>query len=110
MKKNQKYTKEEMYLAIELWQESKKTKAEYCRQNKISGDTFKYWYNKYRKEKAIQEPVKTHSFIPVDITKPENTPESANNITCITITYPTGVQVTCPTGIGVQQLKALINL
>jgi hypothetical protein len=74
MKKNQKYTKVEMYLAIELWKESKKTKAEYCRQNKISGDTFKYWYNKYRKEKAIQEPVKTPSFIPVDITKPENTP------------------------------------
>jgi hypothetical protein len=116
MKKNQKYTQEDMYLAIELWKESGQSQQEFCRQNKLAKGTFIYWLKKYRKEKSGKPDLKNHKitkaespFIPLDIISSTRIDHIPDNSMLITITYPTGVQVTCPTGIGVQQLKALIN-
>jgi transposase-like protein len=50
MRKNQKYSKEEMYLAIELWEESGLTQVNFCSREKLSVKTFSYWYRKYKKE------------------------------------------------------------
>jgi transposase-like protein len=53
MRKNQKYSKEEMYLAIELWQESGLSQAKFCSRENLLVKTFSYWYRKYKKEKGL---------------------------------------------------------
>jgi hypothetical protein len=53
MRKNQKYSKEEMYLAKELWQESGLSQFKFCSRENLSVKTFSYWYRKYKKEKGL---------------------------------------------------------
>jgi hypothetical protein len=53
MRKNQKYSKEEMYLAMELWQESGLSQGKFCSRENLSVKTFSYWYKKYKKEKGF---------------------------------------------------------
>jgi hypothetical protein len=117
MKSNQKYTQEEMYLAIGLWEESGQSQTSWCKENNMCRGTLKYWLKKYRQESACRANQKrVHKvgpedpFIPIDIATFENLSLSPDNKTAITITYPSGVQVSCPVGIGIKQLKALINL
>ena len=70
MRKNQKYSKEEMYLAIELWQESGLSQVKFCSREKLSVKTFSYWYRKYKNEKglSVKENKETpDTFIPVKV-------------------------------------------
>ncbi len=71
MRKNQKYSKEEMYLAIELWQESGLSQGKFCSRENLSVKTFSYWYKKYKKEKGISVKANEETpdiFIPVEVT------------------------------------------
>jgi transposase-like protein len=109
MRKNQKYTQEEMYLAIELWEESGLSQKKYCRQNQLSFSTFKYWLRKYSKEKAGQES-KSISFIQVHIPKVEDAILPVTDQDGITIIYPSGTQVSCPVNISTEKLCILIRI
>jgi hypothetical protein len=48
MRKNQKYSKEKIYLAIELWQESGLSQGKFCFRENLSAKIFSYWYRKYK--------------------------------------------------------------
>jgi transposase-like protein len=70
MRKNQKYSKEEMYLAIELWQESGLSQGEFCSRENLSVKTFSYWYKKYKKGKGLsaeENKETSDTFIPVKV-------------------------------------------
>lgn len=110
MRKNQKYSKEEMYLAIEMWQESGLSQRKFCLNENLSVKTFAYWLRKYKQEKGF--PAKKdnnvrETFIPVEVPNAINTPvPDCGNIEVI---FPNGVHINCPAGIDIDQLKKLIN-
>jgi len=54
MRKNQKFTKEQMYAWIESWQQSGTSQNRFCKEEKISTSTFNYWLRKYKQEKIGQ--------------------------------------------------------
>ncbi|QQS49724.1 MAG: hypothetical protein IPM71_14330 [Bacteroidota bacterium] len=110
MRKNQKYTQEEMYMAIELWKESGISQKNYCNQNHLSYSTFKYWFNKYQKDRHGKKPGSTKSFIPVHIPQTITTHLPESNTGMISISYPNGVVVNCPTTTSIEQLRGLIKL
>ncbi len=108
MRKNQRYSKEEMFLAIELWQENGLSQGKFCEREKLSLPTFGYWLRKYRNEK--QEPTNPcETFIPVEL--PESRIEESSLLSSanIEISFPNGVKLNCPAGIDIGQLKTLIN-
>ena len=113
MRKNQKYSKEEMYLAIELWHESRLSQVKFCSREKLSVKTFSYWLRKYRKEKGIStghSKKTSDTFIPVEIPLSGTPSTDANtNSGRIEVSFPNGVQMSCPAGIDIAQLKTLIN-
>jgi transposase-like protein len=110
MRKNQKFTREEMYMAIELWKESDLSQKNYCNQNNLSFSTFKYWQKKYQADRQGKKPKLSKPFIPIHIPQPitTNLPEAETGI--ISINYPNGVVVNCPTGISIEQIRGLIKL
>jgi transposase-like protein len=109
MKNNQKYTQEEMYLAIELWKESGLSQQKYCRGNGIVYNTFKYWVKKYNgKKKPTKPQVKT--FLPVQVKATTEDTKLQQFDKEITITYPNGIELRCSADIGINQLKALLNI
>jgi transposase-like protein len=113
MRKNQKYSKEEMYLAIELWQESGLSQVKFCSRENLSVKTFSYWLRKYRKEKQLsagQSKKVSDTFIPVDICRDLTSANTRFNSGRIDVTFPNGVQLSCPVGIDTSQLKNLINV
>ena len=98
-----------MFLAIELWQESGLSQSKFCIQEKISLQTFGYWYRKYKREKVLLPNPRLkerETFIPVEL---PHTVYSAAATPGIKISFPNGVQINCPAGIDIQQLKTLIN-
>lgn len=110
MRKNQKYTKEEMTIAIELWQESGLSQKKFCKRENLSTSTFCYWLQKHRREtgqskpKARKQAVKT--FIPVEVSG-ETTPAGPGQIE---ITYPNGIQLSCPLDMDMQKIKTLLGI
>ena len=48
MRKNQKYSQEEMFMAVELYLESGLSQKKYAIQEGLAEGTFKYWVNKLR--------------------------------------------------------------
>ncbi|HSH18938.1 MAG TPA: hypothetical protein VLA03_00720 [Draconibacterium sp.] len=110
MRKHQKYNKEEMYLAIELWKASGLTQIKFCAHEKLSVNTFGYWLRKYKKEKshpADSVSEMPQKFIPVKVTQLNNSHIIGDGR--IEVSFPNGVQLNCPAGIDIQQLKTLIN-
>ncbi len=110
MRKNQKYSKEEMYLAIEMWQESGLSQRKFCLNEKLSVKTFAYWLRKYKQDKgfsAKKDDNVRETFIPVSV------PNAINNLVpdcgSIEVVFPNGVHINCPAGIDIDQLKTLIN-
>ena len=68
MGKNQRHSKEEMFLSIELWQDSGMSQKAFCDKEELSLPTFGYWLRKYKKEKeSATEPNKAESFIPLKV-------------------------------------------
>ncbi|QGY42532.1 hypothetical protein GM418_02335 [Maribellus comscasis] len=113
MRKNQKYSKEEMYLAIELWQESGLSQIKFCSREKLSVKTFSYWYKKYKKENRLsveQNKETPDAFIPVKVSSDRTTAAGKESYGRIELSFPNGVQLSCPAGIDIGQLKSLINL
>jgi hypothetical protein len=53
MRKNQKYSKEEMYLAIELWRENGLSQVKFCSRENLSVNTFSYLFKKYKNGKGF---------------------------------------------------------
>jgi len=99
-----------MFRAIELWNESGFTQVKFCAHEKLSVKTFGYWLRKYKKEKshpAVSCSGVHQKFIPVKVSQLNNKHISGNGR--IEISFPNGVQVNCPAGIDIQQLKTLIN-
>jgi hypothetical protein len=110
MRKNQKYSKEEMYMAIELWHESGLSQSRFCSLEKLSLKAFSYWLQKYRNEKrCLASPKKSPSetFIPIEL--PQTGNRTFLNSDRIDISFPNGVQLNCPARIDIGQLKTLIN-
>jgi len=110
MRKNQKYSKEEMYLAIELWQESGLSQVKFCSREKLSVKTFSYWLRKYRKEKGFSVECNKRNpdtFIPVKVSG--TAADADGEYGRIEVSFPNGVQLSCPVGIDTSQLKNLIN-
>jgi transposase-like protein len=110
MRKNQKYTKEEMYMGIELWKESGISQKNYCKQNSLSFNTFKYWLNKYAHENPAAKPAVTNRFLPVQVTTIKEGNHISHTPKEISIYYPGGIEVRCPSDIGVLQLKTLLSI
>jgi len=112
MQKDQKYSKEEMYLAIELWQESGLSQIKFCSHENLSVKTFNYWLRKYRKEKnlSVERSQKTfETFIPVEVSRGGISNGANPGLGRIELSFPNGVQLNCPVGIDIGQLKSLIN-
>jgi hypothetical protein len=110
MRKNQKYSKEEMYLAIEKWRTIGLSQTKFCSLEKLSVKTFAYWLRKYKQEKGF--PVKKNNggqkaFIPVKVSNAIN--NRVPDCGSIEVIFPNGVQINCPAGIDIGQLKTLIN-
>ena len=113
MRNNRKYSKEEMYLAIELWQESGLSQAKFCSCENLPVTTFSYWYRKYKKENGFlvdKNKEALNSFIPVKVSEGVTSTLCNECYARIEISFPNGVQVSCPVGIDASQLKNLINL
>ena len=112
MRKNQKYSKEEMYLAIELWQESGLSQVKFCSREKLSVKTFSYWYRKYKKGKGLsvkENKTTPDTFIPVKVSGGRTETLGNEGYGRIELSFPNGVQLSCPVGIDIGQLKNLIN-
>jgi len=111
MLKNQKYSKEEMYLAVEIWQESDLTKSKFCEREGIAIHTFKYWQKKYNKEKK-QSSAKVkqgkEKFIPIEMSP--NASSQYSEVLQLEITFPNGVKISCPANMSIQNIKSLIDI
>ncbi len=103
MRKNQKYTREQMYEAIEMCQREGISPKDYCQQHQIPYPSFQYWLRKYRNEQLNQHIKSENGFLPVHI-------EDAANFHSdrLTIRYPNGIQVCCPLNTPVHLLQSLI--
>lgn len=110
MRKNQRYSKEEMYLAIELWQESGLSQRKFCKHEKLSLPTFGYWLRKYRNERVLSTEVGApETFIPVEVPGARFDEPLLLGGSTIEVSFPNGVRLSCPAGIDITQLKPLIN-
>jgi hypothetical protein len=103
MRKNQKYSQEQMFSAIESCLRDGISPKEYCREKHIPYPSFQYWLRKYRKEQINQNQKPTEGFLPVRI---EGSPLSGSDE--LTIQYPSGIQVRCPLNTPVHLLQSLI--
>ncbi|RLB66477.1 MAG: hypothetical protein DRH04_09305 [Deltaproteobacteria bacterium] len=99
-----------MFLAMELWQERGLSQSKFCIQEKISLQTFGYWYRKYKRGKVFlpnQGLKESETFIPIEL--PRTVHSAAVPPGYIKVFFPNGVHINCPAGIDIQQLKTLIN-
>jgi hypothetical protein len=103
MRKNQKYSQEQMFGAIEKCQRDGLSPKEYCCSMNIPYPSFQYWLRKYQKEQIKQNPKPTEGFLPVRI---EDAPITGSNQ--LIIHYPNGIQVRCPLNTPVHLLQSLI--
>jgi transposase-like protein len=103
MRKNQKYTREQMFGAIDQCQRDGITPKEYCRQHQIPYPSFQYWLRKYRKEQINHNPKPENGFLPVRIED-----AALFNSDQLTIHYPNGIQVRCPLNTPIHLLQSLI--
>ncbi|NRA82024.1 MAG: hypothetical protein HRU18_27845 [Pseudoalteromonas sp.] len=97
--------KQEMYTLIEEWHSSGQTRTHFCKKRGISRTTFCHWLRKYDLDHGhvdSDQSSSTPSFVSIEV------PPSV--VSQLTITYPNGVQLNCPSGIDPVQLKGLIGL
>jgi hypothetical protein len=111
MRKNQNNKKEEMFLTIELWQESKVSQSKFCNREGISYHTFKYWYKKYKFENdqsSESRHKKTKTFIPVEVLSEPK--QSITDSGQIEVSFPNGIELSCPVDMDIQKLKTLLGV
>jgi hypothetical protein len=88
MRKNQKYTKEQMFALIGKCEQSGLSQEKFFDQHKISKSTFGYWRKKYLKETCNKG---KDNFIPVKVGNlTDNRPD------VLEVVYPVGVRLICP--------------
>jgi transposase-like protein len=108
MRKNRKYTQQEMFALIRKWEASGVSQEKYFKDNGIAKSTFGFWRKKYLQEQkgaTGQE----RNFIPVKIDAPvEEVDQKAESF--IELHYPNGVRLTCSGEIDLSRLKTLIIL
>lgn len=109
MRKNQKYSQDEMVLAMELWRESGLSQQKFCTREGIPFYIFKYWHKKLRNNNKPGSP-EPLPFIPVQISRQVEQQVCKVILPSIRITYPNGAQIECPAGINPEQLRVLVNL
>ena len=93
-----------MYLAIELWQESGLSQSKFCSRVKLLVKTFSYWYRRYKKVEgypAGRNNEVPDTFIPVKVSGDRTANVSDGEYRRIEISFPNGVQLSCPAGIGI---------
>lgn len=93
-------TEKEMYPLIEQWQNSTKSRKEWCEQHDIAPHVFHYWLQKYR-EQYNQAP----AFIPLQTEKLTTT---GNHV--IEIHYPNGVYLRLEKPVSPNLLQQYIQL
>jgi hypothetical protein len=74
--------------------------------------TFSYWHKKYKKENglSVEENKETFdTFIPVKVSGGRTANVSDGEYGRIEVYFPNGVQMSCPVGIDIGQLKSMIN-
>jgi len=108
MKRNQKYTREQMYQAIESCKQEGLSHMQYSKQTGINYQTFKFWVKKYNREKGAERSM-TPTFMPVQVVQPVQFDQAGAGPGHITITYPNGIQVSCPVSVPQVILKTLLN-
>ena len=111
MRKNHNIKKEEMFLAIEIWQESKVSQSKFCNREGISFHTFKYWYKKYKIEIDRSNNFRDKNikpFIPIEISSEPNQPTTYPGQ--IEVAFPNGIQLSCPVDMNIQNLKILLGV
>jgi hypothetical protein len=108
MRKNRKYSQQEMFGLIRKWEASGISQEKYLKDNGIAKSTFGFWRKKYLREQkgaAVQD----RNFIPVKIDAPvEEYGQKAENQ--IELHYPSGVKLICSGNIEFARLMALIKL
>jgi hypothetical protein len=94
----------EMFQHVELWQQGQLTQQEYSKSVGIPCSKFKYWRKKYLEQNIANTKGRksTSIFLPLK-TVTKKLPE-------LTLQYPNGVQVQCPSDIDLQVLKQLIEI
>ena len=99
-----------MYATIERWQRSGLSQIKFSNQEQISKATFLYWLKKYRKEKEdlVDQAKSPTSFIPVEVSSQDCTISSPSDH--ILISYPGGIQISCPVSVSAEQLKTLLTI
>lgn len=100
-----------MFLAIEIWRESKVSQSKFCDREGISFHTFKYWYKKYKIENDrsnISRNKKVKSFIPVEVSSEPK--QSITDQGQIEVSLPNGIQLICPVDMNIQNLKTLLGI
>jgi transposase-like protein len=108
MRKNQKYTKEQMYQAIEGCKQEGLSHMQYCKRTGINYQTFKFWVRKYNREKSTERSM-APTFMPVQVVQPVQFDQNSAEPGYITITYPNGIQVSCPVNVPPVFLKSLLK-
>jgi hypothetical protein len=113
MKRGDLKNQETIYRLLDKWEASGLTQKAFCRTEGINYFTFKYWKSKRRFE-AVN--LSTHTkdtapgFIPIEVAKPMLQENTNLRTAEIQINYPNGVRLTCPFGVGFDQIKMLIQI
>ncbi len=108
MKRNQKYTKEQMYQAIEQCMQDGLSHMQFCKRADINYQTFKFWVKKYNREKGTGRSM-APTFMPVQVVQPVQFDQSRDEPESIIITYPNGIRVSCPVSVPQVTLKTLLK-
>ena len=101
--------KQEMFGLIEQWRASGLSQRAWCKEVNMARSTFRKWLRRYEDEYGIVSPQvdqppswSSPSFVSIEL------PPSGREQ--LTISYPNGVQLRCPSSIGHDQLKELVHL
>lgn len=114
MKRTDLERKQEMYHLLTQWDKSGMNQREFCVEQGINYSVFKYWNKKRKMEREIKCAPKreqpkppsskvTDTFIPITVSQKLKS-------FGFHITYPNGVQVSCPEEIELEQFKRLIQI
>lgn len=103
MRKNQKYSKGQMYALISKCEQGPLSQEQFIGQHGIAKSTFGYWRRKYLREAGQSQA--PDGFIPVKVGQ-----GPSPNTETIEVAYPNGVRLVCPPGMDLSRLKPLIVL
>jgi len=93
--------REQMFMLIAQWKQSKLTQKEYCQQESIKYHVFHYWYKRYR-QKQTSVDNNNSSFVKLQIAKPVTAG-------AVEIHFPGGIRLLFHEPVSSNYLKALIS-